>query len=309
MGTTGVVAAARRALGPIGVFMPFSMTEPVPIQRQRAGARRLEELGYRALWNNEGVGGKDSLLQLSLLLAATERMVVGSSIANIWARPPQTMHAGAAMLAEAYPGRFVLGIGVGYPSQAESVGQPWGSPLATLRDYLDRMHLPTQLPAPTTPYPRIVAANGPKMLALAGDVTDGALPTMVPAGFTAQARETLGPDKLLVVGLSVLSDGDQVRTRELARQFVSGRIERPGSPYAKSLIRAGFTETDLTELSDRLVDAVVAHGDPATIAARAGEHLAAGADHVVILPLVYDLTAFDQYERLAPALTALTTPS
>src|ERR1700761_45171 len=110
-----------------------------------------------------------------MLLAATERMVFGTCIANIWARPAQTMHAAAAQLAQAYPDRLVLGIGVGYPEQAASTGREFGGPVATMRDSLSAMRLPTWPPAPDAAYPRIVAANGPRMLALAAEEADGAM--------------------------------------------------------------------------------------------------------------------------------------
>jgi alkanesulfonate monooxygenase SsuD/methylene tetrahydromethanopterin reductase-like flavin-dependent oxidoreductase (luciferase family) len=119
------------------VFLPFSRTTAPSADLQREAVRRLEHAGYRAAWTNEGVGGKDAFVQLAVLLAATERMVFGTSIANIWARQPQTAHGAAALLAQAYPDRFVLGLGVGYPYQAASVGREFGSPLATMRDYLD----------------------------------------------------------------------------------------------------------------------------------------------------------------------------
>lgn len=223
--------AARRALGSVGVCLPVSFTSNPSADALRDAVGRLERAGYRAAWTNEVIG-KDALVQLAVLLSATERMVFGTCIANIWARPAQTMHAGAAQLAQAYPGRFVLGLGVGYPEQATSVGQEFGSPLATMRDYVNRMDSPTWPPAPDAPYPRIIAANGPKMLALAADIADGALPAMLPTEFTEQARESLGPDKLLVVGVSVVPDG----------------IE------------------------------------PTGIAAAVRDHLAAGADHVTLLP-------------------------
>ena len=199
MGSSAVVEAARRALGPVGAFLPVPTTSAPPIDLQRDAVRRLERAGYRAAWTNETVGGKDALVQLAVLLAATEQMVFGTGIASIWARSPQTMHGAAALLAQAYPDRFVLGLGVGYPEQAASVGREFGRPLATMRDYLDRMGAPTQLPAPDVAYPRIIGANGPKMLALAGEITDGAMPALQPPEFTAQARQALGPDKLLVV--------------------------------------------------------------------------------------------------------------
>jgi probable F420-dependent oxidoreductase len=206
LSSAGIVDA-RKALGPIGVSLPGSLTVNTPIGVQRDAVARLEQAGYRTVWTNEVIG-KDALVQLAMLLAETEQTVFGTCIANIWARPAQSMHAAAAQLAEAYPGRFALGLGVGYPEQAAGVGREFGRPLATMRDYLRQMDGPTWPPAPDAGYPRIVAANGPKMLALAADIADGAMPAMQPPEFTAQARQALGPDKLLVVGLGATPDVD-----------------------------------------------------------------------------------------------------
>ena len=177
-----------------------------------------------------------AFVQLAVLLAATERMVFGTGIANIWARPPQTAHGAAALLAQAFPGRFVLGLSVGYPYQAASVGREFGSPVATMRAYLDQMAGPTQLPAPDVAYPMIIGANGPKMLALSGEIADGAMPAMVPPEFTAQARQLLGPGKLLAVGLAVVADADPARAKATARQRVAGRLGQPGT-YAATMAR------------------------------------------------------------------------
>jgi probable F420-dependent oxidoreductase len=214
------------------------------------------------------------------------------------------MHAAAAQLAQAYPGRFVLGLGVGYPEQAASTGREFGSPLTTMRDYLDRMDGPTWPPAPDAAYPRIVAANGPKMLALAAEIADGALPAGVPPEFTAQARQVLGPDKLLVVGLSVVLDSDRNRAKAAARVIVSRSLGGPS--YAAMMARLGFSNRDIGEVSDRLVNAVVAHGNPAAIGAMVREHVAAGADHVaLLLPVGGDFaTGVGQYEEIAQAYPA-----
>jgi probable F420-dependent oxidoreductase len=306
MGTATVVEAARRALGPVGVFLPFSIASVPSADQQRETARRLESLGYRAAWTNEAVGGKDALVQLGVLLAATERMVFGTGIANIWARAPQTTHGAAALLAQAFPERFVLGLGVGYPAQAASVGREFGSPLATMRGYLERMSAPTQLPAPDVAYPKIIGANGPKMLALAGEIADGAMPAMVPPEFTAQARQVLGPDKLLVVGLTFVADTDLDRAKAAARQRVASRLAMPGT-YAATMTRLCYSDQEITEVSDRLVDAIVGYGDAAAIAAKVREHLAAGADHVMLLSAAAGYTdGVDQLEQLAPTLTGLT---
>ena len=307
MGATTVVDAAREALGPVGAFLPVSTTSATPVDLQRDAVRRLERAGYGAAWTNEGVGGKDALVQLAVLLGATQRMAFGTGIANIWARAPQTTHGAAALLAQAYPGRFVLGMGVGYPQQAASTGREFGSPLATMRDYVDRMADPPQLPAPDVAYPRIIAAIGPKMLVLAGEISDGAIPAMVPPEFTAQARQVLGPDKLLVVGLSVVVDTDRRRAAEVAREMLSSRLGMAGTSYAATLAWLGYPDEEIADVSDRLVDAIIGHGDPASIATKAREHLAAGADHVLVMrPMGGDFTAgVANLERLAPALVEL----
>jgi probable F420-dependent oxidoreductase len=196
--TTTLVESAREALGPVGAFLPVQTASAPPVDQQRDAVRRLERAGYGAAWTNEA-GGKDALVQLAVLLAATERMVFGTGIANIWSRSPQTAQGAAALLAQAYPGRFVLGLGVGYPEQAASVGREFGRPLATMRGYLEEMAAPGFMPYPDVRYPRIIGANGPKMVALAGELADGALPATPTPDFTAKARQLLGPGKLLVV--------------------------------------------------------------------------------------------------------------
>jgi probable F420-dependent oxidoreductase len=301
---TAVVDAARKALGPVGVYVPSSFTSATPIDRQREAVGRLEGAGYRAAWTNEVIGGKDALVQLAVLLAATERMTFGTGIANIWARPAQTMHAASALLADAYPGRLVLGLGVGYPEQAASTGQEFGSPLATMRDYVDRMDGRTWPPAPDVTYPRIIGAIGPRMLALASDIADGALPAGLPPGFTAHARQLLGPDKLLVIGLSVVADSDRDRAKAIARETVSGGLGRPS--HAARIAQLGYSDQDIADVSDRLVDAIVGYGDPAAIAAKVREHVAAGADHVILMrPMGGEFSAeVDGLAQLAPALAA-----
>lgn len=194
------VAAARRSLGRIGVFLPHSLTTPTPVQAQREAVQRFERAGYRSAWTNE-VPGKDALVQLAVLLAATEHLAFGTGILNVWVRPPYTAHGAIAQLAEADPGRVVVGLGVGHAPQAANAGADFDRPLAIMRRYLQRMDAPDPglLPAPHAAYPRIVGANGPKMLALAAELTDGAMPAMVAPRVTAAARSALGPDKLLVV--------------------------------------------------------------------------------------------------------------
>jgi probable F420-dependent oxidoreductase len=142
---------------------------------------------------------------------------------------------------------------------------------------------------------------------LAGEISDGAIPAMVPPEFTAQARQVLGPDKLLVVGLSVVVDTDRRRAAEVAREMLSSRLGMAGTSYAATLAWLGYPDEEIADVSDRLVDAIIGHGDPASIATKAREHLAAGADHVLVMrPMGGDFTAgVANLERLAPALVEL----
>ncbi|MEV4313066.1 LLM class flavin-dependent oxidoreductase [Actinocrispum sp. NPDC049592] len=300
MTTSTVVDEARRTLGPVGVNLPVSFTSTAPADEQRTAVRRLEGAGYRSAWTNEVIG-KDVFAQLAVLLGATERMAFGTCVANIWARSPQTAHGAAAYLAQAFPGRFTLGLGVGYPQQAQSVGREFGSPLATMRDYITGMDSETWPPAPDTAYPRILGANGPKMLTLAGEIADGALPAGLPPEHTALARRLLGPDKLLVVAQSVVLDDDPDQARAAARQTVTTWAAR--ASFQTTLVELGYP----AEVNDHLVDALVAHEGPDSIAAKVRAHLAAGADHVTLLsPIGTELaTGVGQLARVAPALTVL----
>lgn len=284
-------------IGPVGVCLPVTFTAAVRADEQRAAVRALEGAGIGAAWVNE-VPGKDALAQLAVLLAATGRMAFGTCVANVWARPPQTMHGAAAQLADAFPGRFTLGLGVGYPQQAELVGRDFGRPLATMRDYVAGMAAPAQVPAPDAAYLRLLAANGPRMLALAGEIADGALPFGLPPEHTARARRLLGPDRLLVVGQSVVLDDDRDRAREAARAMAAAWSARPS--FESTMAGLGYPPGE----TDRTLDALVAHGGPDAVAAAVRAHLAAGADHVTLQqPIGTDFgTGIDNLVRLAPAL-------
>jgi probable F420-dependent oxidoreductase len=275
-----------------------------PVSLQREAAARLERAGYRTAWVNEPFGGKDALVQLALLLPATERIAFGTSVANIWARAPQIAHGAAAMLAQAYPGRLVLGLGVGIPQQAAMAGREYGSPLAVMRDYLERMAGPAMTPAPDAPYARVVAANGPKMTALAAEIADGALPAGLPPAFTAQARKTLGPDKLLVGSVTAITDtADRESARAAARSAAEAYLQLPW--YAAAIARLGYPGEQTAAPSDDLVRDIVPHGDPDVIAAAVAAHRAAGADHVILSPSGAgpDLAAgITQLEHLASAV-------
>jgi probable F420-dependent oxidoreductase len=241
-------------------------------------ARGLEELGYGAIWIGGSPGGE--LDGVERALAATTRLTVATGIVNIWKDDPATIAASYQRLAEAYPGRFLLGVGVGHPEATSDYTRPYEA-LVRYLDGLDAGEVPQDR--------RVLAALGPKVLRLAAERTAGAHPYLVTPEHTRRARETLGDGVLLAPEQHVVLDPDPARARTLARGAVSRYLAL--SNYANNWRRLGFTDDDLAgDGSDRLVDALVAHGDATAVAARVGEHLSAGADHVCIQLITPDGT-------------------
>ncbi len=290
----------RGRLGPVGVWL--AVLRPASAHDERLAARRVEELGYGSLWAGETIGGKEAFAHQSVLLAATEHLVTGTGIANVWARHPATMAGGAASLADAYPGRFVLGIGVSHAPIVGRSGQEYSRPLDKMRSYLDGMDQAAEgAPRAEVPAPVVLAALGPRMLELARDRADGAHPYFVPSAHTPLARQALGPGKLLVPEQAVVVSADASEARRLARQHMHMYLQLPN--YVNNLRRLGYGDDDLGGGgSDRLVDAVVAWGAPGVVAGRVREHLDGGADHVLLQPLGDLGDALRQLEELAPVV-------
>ena len=292
-------------LGPTGIWTAALDLQPVSRAQELVG--QLESLGYGAVWIPEAVG-REALSSATLLLGGGSRIVVGTGIANLWARDAMAMAAGHKTITSAYPDRFLLGIGVSHQPAVEAMrGHDYGRPVATMRAYLEAMDnaLYFALPPPTEPV-RVLAALGPKMLALAAEKASGAHPYFVPPEHTARARDVLGPDRLLAPEQAVVLETDPARAREVARGHMAIYIGLPN--YANNLRRLGFTEEDLTPPgSNRLVDAIVAWGDEDAVARRVAEHRAAGADHVCLQVIEGDPRALplEGWRRLAPAGGAL----
>jgi probable F420-dependent oxidoreductase len=293
------VAETRRAVGSVGVWLGALQREPA--ETQRAAVRRIEELGYGSVFEGEVVGRNDVFAQEAAWLCATSRIVAGAGIANIWARHPATAQAAAVALGDAWPGRFVLGIGVSHGPLVDQTGQTYDQPLERMREYLDGMERAAVTPPPK-PVPRVLAALRRRMLELARDRTDGAHSYFVPPEHTADARQILGPDRLLIPEQAVCLETDPAAARATAREHTSFYLSLPN--YVNNLKRFGFTDEDLAGAgSDRLVDAIVAWGDEGAIAARVRAHHDAGADHVLIQPLATDIRgALRQLEELAGAV-------
>jgi probable F420-dependent oxidoreductase len=295
------------ALGRIGVWSGQFDFSPAGVVRE--AVTELDELGYPTVWTGE-VKGREVLVTAGMMLAATARITVATGIAQILARNPLTMAAGQLALAEAFPGRFVLGLGVSHAELMQIRGVPYTKPLGQMSAYLaemDRMASEQyRAVPPLADPPRVLAALGPKMLELARDRADGAHTYFVPPEHTAAARKTLGSGKLLVPEQAFVLDTDTERARELARRHTGSYLRLPN--YTNNLRRYGYTDDDFANAgSDRLVDMIVPHGGPEVLAARISEHLDAGADQVAIQVLDYDRRGLPrrQWRELAPALLAL----
>lgn len=245
-------------------------------------AQEIEELGYGSLFIPE-VGLKDCMVQSGIFLAGTERLVLGTGIANIHARLASIAEGGGRSLTAAYPGRFVLGLGVSHGPLVENMlGGTYEKPLATMRGYLGRMAGLPDFVEPGSGRPtRLLAALGPKMIELSGTHADGAHPYLVLPEQTATTREILGPDKWVVSEQAVVVGEDpeeQMRRAHLHLEVYSGLPN-----YRNSWLRQGFDESDLVRGgSDRLAGRIVGQGAVEQAAASVTAHLDAGADHVVV---------------------------
>ena len=289
-------------LGAIGIWT--AQFDYQPAAKAREAAAELEQLGFGAIWFPESVG-RESLTNAALLLGATSRIVIATGIANIYARDPVTMAAGQKTLAEAYPGRFLLGLGVSHIPLVEQVrGHRYGKPVASMRAYLDGMdRAPYRAVPPSVSPIRVLAALGPKMLRLAAERAGGAHPYFVPPEHTARAREILGSDRLLAVEQAVVLETDSTKAREIARAHASRYLALPN--YANNLRRLGFGDEDLVGGgSKRLVDAIVAWGDMAAVIDRVRAHQSAGANHVCVQVLPPDPQALPirEWREVASAL-------
>ena len=264
----------------------------------KEAAAQLEQLGYGALWFPNGT----ALSELAGdLLEATQRIVIATGIASIWMHPAEELAQAHHTLTQAYPNRFLLGLGVSHARLVDR-DEPgrYDRPLEHMRAYLDALDTaPTPVPAGE----RVLAALGPRMLELARDRSAGAHPYLVTVEHTRRARETLGTGPILAPEQAVVLETNPERARAVAREHLSMYLQAPN--YTNNWLRLGFTPDDLTNGgSDHLVDALVAWGDRDTIRERVAQHLRAGADHVCLQVLTGNRTAISMSEW--QALAALT---
>jgi len=274
-------------LGKIGVWTSY---RPFGVEHAGDAAKLVEQLGYGTWW----IGGSPRVPDVRPVLEATSRLVAATGILNVWGNEPaETAAATAAMRAD-FPGRFMLGIGVGHREATTE----YRTPLATMRAFLDG------LDGSATPPPadaRCLAALGPKMLEVAGERAAGTHTYFVPVEHTRAARERLGPGKFVAPEFACVVDTNPVRAKAVARDYA--KLYLGLRNYVQALLRHGFTDDDVANGgSDRLIDALVPQGSAAEIAELVHAHLDAGADHVCLQPLGEDGIPRAAWTALAKAL-------
>jgi len=252
-------------------------------------AVEIEKLGYGAVW--VGASPAADLSFVEPILEQTETLQVATGIVNIWSAPAREVAASYHRIEKAFPGRFLLGVGVGHPEHTQEYVKPYDA-LVSYLDDLDAATVPTSR--------RVIAALGPKVLQLSRDRSAGAHPYLTTPEHTGQARSIIGNSVFLAPEHKVVLSTDADHARELGRKTVEFYLGL--SNYVNNWRRLGFTAEDVTPPgTDRLIDAVVAHGTAEAIAARLTEHLDAGADHVAVQVL-------GTREDLVPTLAELAGP-
>jgi probable F420-dependent oxidoreductase len=261
-------------------------------------AAELDDLGFTALWIPD-VGGP-VFDAVGRLLGATDQTVIATGILNLWMHSPGDVAQSYAALTAEHGDRFLLGIGVSHGPVIDA-GQPgrYRKPLAATASFLDELDA---TPQPVPAGRRVLAALGPKMLALSASRAGGAHPYLVTPDHTASARATLGDGPLLLPEQTAILTDSADEARQIGTDWLRAYLALPN--YANNLLRSGFSEDDLAQVSDRLFDAIIVWGDEGTIMRRVAEHRSAGADHVCVQVLLADPGAFprEEWRRLAAAI-------
>ena len=258
----------------IGLWAGF--LDYLPAADAVAFVRDIETAGVGTMWLQEH-SGVDPFVRASLYLSATVRLSVALGVAVIYGRDPEAMVAAASTLEDAFPGRFVLGLGVSHRDLVQARGHEFGPPIATMESYLAAMdHARGRRRLPL----RVLGALGPNMIGLAGRAADGVHTYFSPVAHTSAVRAAIGPDRWLAPSQMVAFGLDGRTWSDELRSYLQFCLGMPN--YTKNLRRFGFTEADLATTSDALVDALVVRDDSRQIQARVDEHHAAGADHVVL---------------------------
>ncbi|TME22996.1 MAG: TIGR03620 family F420-dependent LLM class oxidoreductase [Chloroflexi bacterium] len=275
----------------------------LPVAQLRDAVIEIEAMGFGTIWIGEAIS-REPFAASALILSSTSHVTVATGIANIWVRDATAMMNGARTLAEGWPNRFVLGIGVSHVPLVNARGHQYERPLSAMRAYLEAMgNAPYRATMPDPPPPVLLAALGVKMLQLARERTAGAHPYFVPVEHTLEARGILGDDRLLAPEHAVVFARNREGARATGERYMKTYLNLEN--YRRNLERLGWPRDELQPPGgDRLFDAVVAWGEDEVIASKLRLHHDAGADHIAVQVLTPtpDRAPLDDLRRLAPLL-------
>jgi probable F420-dependent oxidoreductase len=273
-----------------GKYGAWTSYRAIGEENAAGAADAAEAAGFGTFW----LGGSPRLETVRPLLEGSEKLVIGTSIVNIWGYDPDDLAREFAALEDDFPGRVCVGIGVGHPEATSDYKRP----LTALEKFLDGVDA---APAPIPVERRIIAALGPKMLAMSVRRSLGTIPYFSSVDHTRAAREAIGPDALLIPELAYVLDEDVERARATARRYA--KLYLGLSNYTNALLNHGFEQADLEDGgSDRLIDHVIPHGSAAEVAAMVAAHREAGADHVAVQALGGEGIPAADWSALAAAL-------
>ncbi len=282
----------------IGKLGAFCFMDAMPAPESAAFCRRVERMGYKVIWSPEA-WGREPFAHGGYLLANTDSLIYATGIANVWVRDPLAMASAAKTLAELAPDRFILGIGVSHRSLVEDLrGHKYVKPFSYLSEYIPRMKSSLyKAVAPKAEPPLVIAALHPKSLGLAAREAQGTHTYMCLPPHTKQARAIMGPDKWVCASVVVILERDAAKARARAREHLSFYANQDN--YRRILMAQGFTAADFENgCSDRLIDAVIAWGSEDKVKERIDAQLAAGANHVCLMPLRCDDVALPDERAL-----------
>ena len=305
-----------------GVFLFNEGLRPAEL---KATVQRIERMGFGAVWFPEAAG-REPFVTAAFILDHTEHLVAATGILNIYGRDPTVTAMGQQTLAEMSGGRFLLGLGVSHAFFVEARGHAYGKPLGAMRDYVaalrqahtgisvtrnllvegfepqsvERGPLGT-MTTEAGAMPVVLAALGPKMTALAGEIAQGAHPYNTTPAHTRRCREILGPDAWLCPAQRVCLTKDARKARRVGRQLLGLYLTLPN--YRNMLLDSGYLEADLEDGgSDRLIDQLLGWGDEAAVKAAVQAHIDAGANHVCIQAVDPDRPTHPDFAALGAVL-------
>lgn len=276
-----VIDMTKPSLGRYGAYL---LVQDFEARSLASRVKGLEDSGYGTVWIAGNAPG--DLIIPESFLAETESITVGTAIVNVWSENVDDVAEAFHRVDQRYPGRLILGVGIGH---REHTGDTYQKPFPTLTKYVDRL---IELGVPSDQI--ILAALRSKVLELSRSKTAGALPYFTTVEHTKKARSALGSDRTLAVVQIVATDDDRAVNRSVARDHSSFYLGLQN--YVNNLQESGFPDLQVgDDPSDELLQALIQLDGVDSSFERIREHLAAGADHVAILPLP---TADDPFPAL-----------